>query len=1082
MVERQQNWLGQQRVDVPHLRSLESSVAADFDVLAGQMLAGKMALILKGFNIITTGAIGAPATNLKVRIADGLLMHYGASEAGSLFWAEANRADEQLIATNSKVTGSFTASQTNFIGLDLTRSADDSTADNVQFLEPVSDGEISKTVPLARTLDIRLVISTADFSSQATILPLAKVVTDSNNNVTSIQDARQMMFRLGEGGDNPNQYAGYTWPGTRYENTTGDVFAGGDKIIDNMKTWMDAVMTRLWEVGGGEHWYAASADRNVNMVWTGPAFTNGEHTEISGGNVHWKGYRFLWDNRSGYVNDVNDQTGNSAGLTDLANGECIYVDLDSTQFRIASWASTTAYVAGDLVLNDTNKAYECTVGGTSAGGGGPTGTGGAITDNTVTWKYVGPAAAKLTAAKAPLITLGAPTVPGSRHVLIWKTGGSVYTRGWRYPVGTLFTPATTTAQGVLKISRDYTGLDFVGASGLNDPVALSDRGGTITVPAIGNKGLVIKRFDGGANILEWQTAAGANLGAIANDSTVSIPPGVQYKYTSARSRVLHIPATAFNRTPMLTSELTNAMHYGSAGAGYHNDALTLSSRIPGQHFRLTGRADFHLPNGAVITGVTALAEFDWGLDSGTNQTVGVGQLSLFRNTYSAGAITKTRLNGGTGNFSSNGFSGQTITEIAITGGVSHTIDNSNSWYDIALEMTMRYAYARVQTGNLTAGTSGGGAMAVLRDGRVLVAGGKTGGGAVANAYIYDPLTGVMTAVTSMNHARSDFRLFTMQTGIVLAVGGHSDNGGVVGVGTCETYDPQTNAWTDLAGTLQNPINSSMILSPRGDAVFVLGGMDAGGVNTPRAFSVVNDSSGPGNLTNSPADRTACTLAWYRSTTNGSDTLRLAAIGGGANTGASSATFDSYDPYTPGWAAGTGTVSAAVNTPHVVTLPSGALLIVGGGAAALCNYAQSAAADTLTFTTLTAPPVNISNSFCFNLPDGTVLFLQGSSGLRSMRYRFQGTANANTGTFEVIADGDGTNIDDNGFTACPRIGNGGGDAVMLDNGEVIVMPQAGSKIYHMTPGRWTMQTSMRRPAFRLHGIRINYDYTEVTAEM
>ncbi len=39
MILRQQNWLGQQRVDAPHLRSLESSAAADFDVLAG-LIAG----------------------------------------------------------------------------------------------------------------------------------------------------------------------------------------------------------------------------------------------------------------------------------------------------------------------------------------------------------------------------------------------------------------------------------------------------------------------------------------------------------------------------------------------------------------------------------------------------------------------------------------------------------------------------------------------------------------------------------------------------------------------------------------------------------------------------------------------------------------------------------------------------------------------------------------------------------------------------------------------------------------------------------------------------------------------------------
>jgi len=54
----------------------------------------------------------------------------------------------------------------------------------------------------------------------------------------------------------------------------------------------------------------------------------------------------------------------------------------------SAWASATGYTVGQRVLNDTGKIYECTVAGTSAGSGGPTGTGAAITDNTATWKYI----------------------------------------------------------------------------------------------------------------------------------------------------------------------------------------------------------------------------------------------------------------------------------------------------------------------------------------------------------------------------------------------------------------------------------------------------------------------------------------------------------------------------------------------------------------------------------------------------------------------------------------------------------------------------------------------------------------------
>lgn len=54
------------------------------------------------------------------------------------------------------------------------------------------------------------------------------------------------------------------------------------------------------------------------------------------------------------------------------------------------WAAATAYVVGDHVTNDTApvKVYVCDTAGTSAGSGGPTGTGSNITDGTARWDYL----------------------------------------------------------------------------------------------------------------------------------------------------------------------------------------------------------------------------------------------------------------------------------------------------------------------------------------------------------------------------------------------------------------------------------------------------------------------------------------------------------------------------------------------------------------------------------------------------------------------------------------------------------------------------------------------------------------------
>ena len=67
----------------------------------------------------------------------------------------------------------------------------------------------------------------------------------------------------------------------------------------------------------------------------------------------------------------------------------------------AAWASGTTYKVNDQRTNDSGKLYLCTVAGTSAGSGGPTGTGSSITDNTVTWKYIAAANGIWTISSVP---------------------------------------------------------------------------------------------------------------------------------------------------------------------------------------------------------------------------------------------------------------------------------------------------------------------------------------------------------------------------------------------------------------------------------------------------------------------------------------------------------------------------------------------------------------------------------------------------------------------------------------------------------------------------------------------------------
>lgn len=411
-VTRQQQFLGQQRIDVPHLRAIESGVAHDFDVLGGVIMAGKVAAVVTGFRLLETGAIGADASALVLQVAGGALVHYLASESGSVFRVPEDRANETLGPTNAKVTGSFTPNATNFIGLDLKRSADDTTADTVQFLNTTTNKEQPKVVPLARTLDYRIVVSTTEFSATPGLAPLAKVVTDASNKVVSMTDCRHMLFRLGSGGSNPNSVSPYGWPGGRNEASAATVTVAGDRSIDSLKAWLNAAMTRMWELGGGEYWYSATADRNVRMIQTAVFSSTGESFEWSGTDIHWKGLKFIFDNSTAGVNEVQEQLTDSAGLTDLADGECIYVDLDRTV---------------DRKVSTTNPVV---------------------------------------AQKGVLKTLGMSSTPGQRYVICWRNGSNVFVRDQSYSVGSSFLLATVGATGTIR-----TSIDPDGGWSESDPVA-----------------------------------------------------------------------------------------------------------------------------------------------------------------------------------------------------------------------------------------------------------------------------------------------------------------------------------------------------------------------------------------------------------------------------------------------------------------------------------------------------------------------------------------------------------------------------------------------------------------------------------
>lgn len=395
-IQRQFNWLGSQRVDAPHLRLVESGVANDFQALSGTLMAGTRALVAWGATIVDTGMTGTPASSLLLRMASAVLLHATAAEPGAIYTVSSSQPDDVLNGTNSLVVGSFTPGthQVNYVSLDLLRLADTTTQDSVVFRSLATGNEFTQTVPLGRVLQYRIHISTSDFGTTPTYCPIAKVTVDASGNVESIVDCRQMFWRLGSGGTTPDVLAQYVWL-NRDEAVSTSGFTGGDKDLTCQHDFNRAVMQRLWELGGGEHWYSPADDRTVQLVYDNSVVfpATGENWHWTGTDLLWRGLSYWMANSTATVNLVTDVTIATPGVTDLVDGEVIYVELD----RAANGTITPV------------KALAST-----------------------------------------LFSLP-PTTPGSRHILAWRKGAYVYVGQQSTVVNSGGVHATNTSFGTVRL-------------------------------------------------------------------------------------------------------------------------------------------------------------------------------------------------------------------------------------------------------------------------------------------------------------------------------------------------------------------------------------------------------------------------------------------------------------------------------------------------------------------------------------------------------------------------------------------------------------------------------------------------------
>lgn len=386
-VRRSQNWINQQRVDVPHLRSIESAIRNDFDELLSSLSIGNgNSYIIRGFTLEMSTAIGAAANTLEMIVDGASLLHGASNESGTFFEVESGAANELLNATtNDKVSGAFTASSLNYIGIEFTRTVDDSTAAQLFLWNPSSSTEFSKTLPLAQTLDYEIVITNTVWASN--VLPIAAVETDSANNVLSVQDRRPMLYRLGTGGAaTPNPDYNYPWSGGRLENfwestTTLSPFIGGDKQIENAKEWSDAVMTLFKEVTGNPFWYLPTSASGSLLSLRGDldrTYTTGSgkytHDSTTPGQINWNSdinLNFI-GSRLSYKISANAATtdvtlsDNQVAYIEIVRGQdispnLIFTNGSATVSSVGAFSWTSDIQAGDFIKlgsSDDTGYYE----------------------------------------------------------------------------------------------------------------------------------------------------------------------------------------------------------------------------------------------------------------------------------------------------------------------------------------------------------------------------------------------------------------------------------------------------------------------------------------------------------------------------------------------------------------------------------------------------------------------------------------------------------------------------------------------------------------------------------------------------
>src|SRR5665213_1006238 len=261
-----------ERLDLPDLLSIDSYSAGDWKYFIKSLVGDSKPYILKGFDVIDpANAIGTQSCS--IRVADSVT-YYPTSNAGSFYFGlpEGNPQALPLVPELRK-------NAVNYVYLTFTTF--NTSIDTRAFWDPDKDGgvggEFTQDINTESVLQVQVNVSTGSFPVNT--IPVAKI-TVGPVVITAIEDARDLLFRLGSGGINPDPLNTYSWrvlPSSGFARTEPPIqmqaggvnpFQGADKNITTLKEWMDAVMSKLRELGGTTYWYEDVSTFNLINLFT----------------------------------------------------------------------------------------------------------------------------------------------------------------------------------------------------------------------------------------------------------------------------------------------------------------------------------------------------------------------------------------------------------------------------------------------------------------------------------------------------------------------------------------------------------------------------------------------------------------------------------------------------------------------------------------------------------------------------------------------------------------------------------------------------------------------------------------------